>query len=243
MREVDILKLLSPHTGIVEFIAAYEDSINVYIVMELCSGGELMDHILNRSAPFNESSAVELVWQILSAVAYMHDKNVVHRDIKPENFLFADTQERILKTIDFGLSYRCRDNEIIKEVVGSPFFVAPEVLKKAYNLKADEWSVGVLTYILLVGTRPFFGRTDSEIFKAVLRDEPDIDNANLSLPAKDFLKRLLHRNVDSRPTAREALKHPWITERSSASSRLASGSNGKAGDLGSNQSRCSDHTG
>lgn len=213
IREVEILKLLSGHSGIVEFIAAYEDSVNVYIVMELCKGGELMDHILSRSQPYPESKAVDLVWQVLTAVAYMHDKNIIHRDIKPENFLFADTKDNVLKAIDFGLSYKCYDDETVKDVVGSPFFVAPEVLKQAYNLKADEWSIGVLTYILLIGTRPFFGRTDSEIFKAVLRADPDIDNTDLSLPAKDFLKRLLQRNVATRSTAREALNHPWIKDR------------------------------
>lgn len=213
-REVNILQLLSGHSGVVEFIAAYEDSVNVYIVMELCKGGELMDHILSSSQPISESSAVELVWQVLTAVAYMHDKKVVHRDIKPENFLFADKKDNVLKAIDFGLSYQCQEDETMQDVVGSPFFVAPEVLKQAYNLKADEWSVGVLSYILLIGTRPFYGRTDSEIFKAVLRADPDIDNADLSLPAKDFLKRLLQRNVESRSTAREALNHPWIQNRS-----------------------------
>lgn len=226
-REVDILRLLSGHEGIVKFIGAYEDSVNVSIVMELCEGGELMDHILSNSGPYSESSAVELVWQILTAVAYMHEKKVIHRDIKPENFIFANAKDNIIKAIDFGLSYRCQDDETVKEVVGSPFFVAPEVLKQAYNLKADEWSVGVLTYILLIGTRPFFGRTDSEIFKAVLRDEPDIDNADLSLPAKDFLKRLLHRNVEARSTAKEALKHPWLKDKSSDSDPPECSNNGR----------------
>lgn len=242
-REVDILRLLSGHEGIVQFIAAYEDSVNVYIVMELCRGGELMDHRLSRSGPYTETKAVEIVWQVLTAVAYMHEKNVVHRDIKPENFLFADTKNSVLKTIDFGLSYRCEENETMQEVVGSPFFVAPEVLKQAYNLKADEWSVGVLTYILLVGTRPFFGRTDSEIFKAVLRDDPEIDNADhLSLPAKDFLKRLLHRNVASRATAKEALEHPWITSKSSSAAPRTPGSSGTNSVRDSSQSRCNDRT-
>lgn len=241
-REVEILRLLSGHKGIVEFIGAYEDSLNVYIVMELCQGGELMDHILSNSGPYSESSAIELVWQILTSVAYMHEKNVIHRDIKPENFIFANDRDNIIKAIDFGLSYRCQDDETVKEVVGSPFFVAPEVLKQAYNLKADEWSVGVLTYILLIGTRPFFGRTDSEIFKAVLRDDPDIDNANLSLPAKDFLKRLLHRNVESRSTAKEALKHPWLKDRSLHSGPLECNSNGKLDGPDSTHHICSDRT-
>ncbi|GAQ91107.1 Serine/Threonine protein kinase [Klebsormidium nitens] len=214
-REVQILSLLSGHEGIVEFMAAYEDLMNVYIVMELCQGGELMDHILSNQGPYKEATAIELVWQILTAVAYMHEKKVIHRNIKPENFIFANEKDNIIKAIDFGLSYRCEENETIKEVVGSPFFVAPEVLKQAYNLKADEWSVGILTYILLIGTRPFFGRTDSEIFKAVLRDEPDIDNADLSLPAKDFLKRLLNRNgFMRRSTSREALANAAALGRS-----------------------------
>ncbi|GAQ89841.1 Serine/Threonine protein kinases [Klebsormidium nitens] len=241
-REVQILSLLSGHEGIVEFMAAYEDLMNVYIVMELCQGGELMDDILSNQGPYKEATAVELVWQILTAVAYMHEKNVIHRDIKPENFIFANEKDNIIKAIDFGLSYKCQENETVKEVVGSPFFVAPEVLKQAYNLKADEWSVGVLTYILLIGTRPFFGRTDSEIFKAVLRDEPDIDNADLSLPAKDFLKRLLNRNVESRATAREALDHPWLRDRSAMPVQPGCGSSDTRSGLDSTRHICNDRT-
>jgi calcium-dependent protein kinase len=156
-REVAILRRLAGHEGIVTFIEAFEDEYNMYIVMELCRGGELMDHILSRGKPYSETKATFLIWQVLTAVAFMHEKDVIHRDIKPENFLFADTKNSVLKAIDFGLSEICPPGGKLSELVGSPFYVAPEVLQQVYDLKADEWSVGVLAYILLIGTRPFLG--------------------------------------------------------------------------------------
>lgn len=212
-REVCILRMLQGHENIVNFVDAYEDNSNVYIVMELCNGGDLGNHILDKGGRFSEENAIPLVWQILSSVAYMHSLNVIHRDLKPENFLFAtcaDEKRSLLKAIDFGLSGKCHPQEVLEDIVGSPYFVAPEVLKKAYDLKADQWSVGVITYVLLVGSRPFYGRTESEIFKAVLGEEPDFEAANISRDAKDFLSKLLTRDVKSRLTAAQALDHPWL---------------------------------
>jgi serine/threonine protein kinase len=180
-------------------------------VMELCCGGDLSDRILDAGGRCSEASAVPMVWQILNSVAYMHGRGVIHRDIKPENFLFAsDDKDSLLKAIDFGLSEYCREGEVLNDIVGSPYFVAPEVLKKAYHMKADEWSTGVMTYIILVGTRPFFGRTQSEVFRSVLEEKPDLDGVNLTKDARDFIERLLTRDVDGRLTARQALSHPWM---------------------------------
>lgn len=220
VREVTILRMLQRHDNVVDFIEAYEDVMNVYIVMELCQGGDLADRILDVGGRCSEASAIPIVWQILSSVAYMHRMGVIHRDIKPENFLFAtDQKDSLLKAIDFGLSGFCEEKEVLDDIVGSPYFVAPEILKKAYDLKADEWSIGVLTYILLVGSRPFYGRTESEIFEAVLSKSPDYSGVGITNDAKDFLQHLLTRDVKGRLTAAQALEHPWLKQsRSSESS-------------------------
>jgi serine/threonine protein kinase len=213
VREVEILRVLERNENVVEFIDAYEDAMNVYIIMELCSGGDLSDRILDAGGRCSEESAVPLVWQILSAVAYMHRRGVIHRDIKPENFLFAsEDKNSILKAIDFGLSEYCREGDVLSDIVESPYFIAPEVLKKAYDLKADEWSISVMTYIMLVGARPFYGRTQSEVFRSVLDEKPNLEEVEITVEARDFIEKLLTRDVRGRLTAAQALTHPWMRE-------------------------------
>jgi serine/threonine protein kinase len=96
--------------------------------------------------------------------------------------------------------------------VGSPYFVAPEVLKKAYDLKADEWSIGVMTYIMLIGARPFYGRTQSEVFRSVLDEKPNLEEVEITAEARDFIEKLLTRDVRGRLTAAQALTHPWMRD-------------------------------
>uniref|UniRef100_A0A803NUR3 non-specific serine/threonine protein kinase n=1 Tax=Cannabis sativa TaxID=3483 RepID=A0A803NUR3_CANSA len=208
-REVKILKALSGHKNLVKFYDAYEDSNNVYIVMELCEGGELLDRILSRGGKYAEEDAKVIVVQILSAVAFCHLQGVVHRDLKPENFLFATKREDAdMKLIDFGLSDFIRPEERLNDIVGSAYYVAPEVLHRSYSLEADIWSIGVITYILLCGSRPFWARTESGIFRAVLRADPSFDDLpwpSVSQEAKDFVKRLLNKDYRKRMSAVQAL--------------------------------------
>ncbi|CAL5187917.1 unnamed protein product [Lathyrus oleraceus] len=213
-REVKILKALNGHKNLVRFYDAYEDHDNVYIVMELCEGGELLDRILSRGGKYPEEDAKAILRQILNAAAFCHLQGVVHRDLKPENFLFASKDENSeLKAIDFGLSDFVKLDERLNDIVGSAYYVAPEVLHRAYSTEADVWSIGVIAYILLCGSRPFWARTESGIFRTVLKADPSFDEPpwpSLSNEARDFVKRLLNKDPRKRMSAAQALSHPWI---------------------------------
>ncbi|KAJ0042352.1 CDPK-related kinase 1 isoform X2 [Pistacia vera] len=213
-REVKILRALTGHKNLVQFYDAYEDDDNVYIIMELCKGGELLDRILSRGGKYTEEDAKVVMVQILSVVAFCHFQGVVHRDLKPENFLFTSKDENSpLKAIDFGLSDYVKPDERLNDIVGSAYYVAPEVLHRSYGTEADMWSIGVIAYILLCGSRPFWARTESGIFRAVLKADPSFDEApwpSLSPEAIDFVKRLLNKDYRKRLTAAQALSHPWL---------------------------------
>ncbi|KAG6425635.1 hypothetical protein SASPL_116080 [Salvia splendens] len=215
-REVKILKALSGHKNLIKFYDAFEDAHYVYVVMELCEGGELLDRILARGGRYTEEDAKKIVVQMLSVVAFCHLQGVVHRDLKPENFLFATKDEDSpMKVIDFGLSDFIRPDQRLNDIVGSAYYVAPEVLHRSYSSEADIWSIGVITYILLCGSRPFWARTESGIFRSVLRADPNFHDApwpSVSPEGKDFVKRLLNRDHRKRMTAAQALSHPWLRD-------------------------------
>ncbi|KAD7479409.1 hypothetical protein R6Q59_008240 [Mikania micrantha] len=213
-REVKILRALTGHNNLINFYDAYEDHDYVYLVMELCEGGVLLDRILSRGGKYAECDAKGVLIQMLSVIAFCHLQGVVHRDLKPENFLFASKDnDAELKAIDFGLSdFVCPEKEL-DDIVGSAYYVAPEVLQRSYSTKADVWSIGVIAYVLLCGNRPFWGRTESGIFRSVLKNEPNFDEAlwsDLSFEAKDFVKTLLNKDPRKRLTAAQALCHPWL---------------------------------
>lgn len=214
-REVKILRALSGHENLVKFYDACEDALNVYIIMELCEGGELLDRILSRGGRYTEEDAKAIVVQILGVVAFCHLQGVVHRDLKPENFLFTTTEEKApMRIIDFGLSDFARPEERLNDIVGSAYYVAPEVLHRSYSMEADIWSIGVITYILLCGSRPFWARTESGIFRSVLRADPNFEDPpwpGVSSEGKDFVRRLLNKDYRKRMTAAQALTHPWLS--------------------------------
>ncbi|CAI5470113.1 unnamed protein product [Closterium sp. Yama58-4] len=222
-REVKILQLLSGHPNVVQFIDVFEDTELVYIVMELCEGGELLDRILGKKDNrYSEKDAASVVRQMLNVVARCHLNGVVHRDLKPENFLFANKMEESpLKATDFGLSDFRKPGKHFTDVVGSAYYVAPEVLKRRSGPESDVWSIGVITYILLSGRRPFWDKTEAGIFNEVLKKKPDFREKpwpQISASAKDFVKKLLKKDPRARPTAAQALSHPWVKEGGNASS-------------------------
>ncbi|GJP40526.1 hypothetical protein CLOM_g198 [Closterium sp. NIES-68] len=222
-REVAIMKLLSGHPNVVQFIDVFEDTDFVFICMEICEGGELLDRILSkRENRYSEKDAAGVVRQMLSVVAKCHLHGVVHRDLKPENFLFkSKAEDSLLKATDFGLSDFRKPGKHFTDVVGSAYYVAPEVLKRRSGPESDVWSIGVITYILLSGRRPFWDRTEAGIFNEVLKKRPDFREKpwpNVSSSAKDFVKKLLKKDPRARPTAAQALSHKWVKEGGDASS-------------------------
>uniref|UniRef100_A0A6N2KW46 non-specific serine/threonine protein kinase n=1 Tax=Salix viminalis TaxID=40686 RepID=A0A6N2KW46_SALVM len=221
-REVKILQELTGHENVVQFHNAFEDDSYVYIVMELCEGGELLDRILaKKDSRYTEKDAAVVVRQMLKVAAECHLHGLVHRDMKPENFLFKSTKEDSpLKATDFGLSDFIKPGEKFRDMVGSAYYVAPEVLKRNSGPESDVWSIGVITYILLCGRRPFWDKTEDGIFKEVLRNKPDFRRKpwpTISTSAKEFVKKLLVKDPRARLTAAQALSHPWVREGGDAS--------------------------
>ncbi|CAN4078742.1 unnamed protein product [Withania somnifera] len=221
-REVKILKALAGHENVVEFYNAFEDHNYVYIVMELCEGGELLDRILaKKESRYTEKDAAIVVCQMLKVAAQCHLHGLVHRDMKPENFLFKSPKEDSpLKATDFGLSDFIRPGKKFQDIVGSAYYVAPEVLRRKSGPESDVWSIGVITFILLCGRRPFWDKTEDGIFKEVLRNKPDFHRKpwpTISDSAKDFVKKLLVKDPRARLTAAQALSHPWVREGGDAS--------------------------
>lgn len=156
--EIKILKQLD-HPNIVKLYEIYSDQDNIYLITEFLEGGELFDLIL-KTRHFNENIAARIMKQLFQAINYCHSKNIVHRDLKPENLLLQAADKFDIKVIDFGLSRTFDANKVMCSKLGTPFYIAPEVLKQKYNEKCDIWSCGVILYILLSGTPPFNGKND-----------------------------------------------------------------------------------
>ncbi|KAK3228559.1 hypothetical protein Dsin_000440 [Dipteronia sinensis] len=212
-REIQIMHHLAGNSNVVSIKGAYEDAVAVHVVMELCAGGELFDRIIQRGH-YTERKAAELTRTIVGVVEACHSLGVMHRDLKPENFLFTSQEEdSLLKTIDFGLSIFFKPGEKFSDVVGSPYYVAPEVLRKRYSPEADVWSAGVILYILLSGVPPFWAETEQGIFEQVLHGDLDFSSdpwPSISESAKDLVRRMLARDPKRRLTAHEVLCHPWV---------------------------------
>ncbi|KAK9857574.1 hypothetical protein WJX84_007746 [Apatococcus fuscideae] len=221
-REVQIMHHLKGHENICLLHAAYEDKHHVHLVMELASGGELFDRIVARGH-YSEKSAAAIVRTIVSVVAHCHSLGVMHRDLKPENFLLADKSENApLKATDFGLSVFYRPGQVFTDIVGSAYYVAPEVLRRHYTAEADIWSCGIILYILLSGVPPFWGETENQIFNAILKGKLDFQSdpwPHISQGAKDCVQRMLQHNPKHRATAIQILQHEWMRENGTASER------------------------
>ncbi|KAK8710711.1 hypothetical protein V6N13_146024 [Hibiscus sabdariffa] len=219
-REAAIMSTLPEHPNIVKLKATYEDNENVHLVMELCEGGELFDRIVARGH-YTERAAANVTKTIAEVVRMCHENGVMHRDLKPENFLFANKKEHSpLKVIDFGLSVFFKPGEKFSEIVGSPYYMAPEVLKRNYGPEVDVWSAGVILYILLCGVPPFWAETEQGVALAILRGVIDFKREpwpQVSDSAKSLVRQMLELDPKKRLTAQQVLEHPWLQNTKKAS--------------------------
>ncbi|KAI8369677.1 kinase-like domain-containing protein [Blakeslea trispora] len=223
--ELDILKKVR-HEHIVSLHDFYETDEAVYIVTDLCTGGELFQRIIERGT-YTEVMASTLVRQILEGLAYLHSEDIVHRDIKPENLLFKtpDEDAQLLIT-DFGLSKLLKNhNQVLTTACGTPGYVAPEVLLgTGHGTPVDIWSVGVIMYTLLSGYTPFYGEDQNELFQCIMKGEYEFDEeywGEISDEAKDLINQMLTFDPNERVTAEDALKHNWLTGRVGSDVNLA----------------------
>uniref|UniRef100_H0V9B3 Calcium/calmodulin dependent protein kinase IV n=1 Tax=Cavia porcellus TaxID=10141 RepID=H0V9B3_CAVPO len=228
--EIGVLLRLS-HPNIIKLKEIFETPTEISLVLELVTGGELFDRIVEKGY-YSERDAADAVKQILEAVAYLHENGIVHRDLKPENLLYATpAPDAPLKIADFGLSKIVEHQVLMKTVCGTPGYCAPEILRGcAYGPEVDMWSVGIITYILLCGFEPFYDeRGDQFMFRRILNCEyyfisPWWDE--VSLNAKDLVSKLIVLDPKKRLTTFQNLSFPnqAAVKAVVASSRLGSAS-------------------
>jgi calcium-dependent protein kinase len=211
------LKKLS-HPNIVKIYEFYISENHYYIITEYCKEGELFSYIKNK---YSERQLAVLFYQVFSGLWYLHENKILHRDIKLENIMIdgkendKETGEELfwVKIIDFGTAKLFEKNKNEKDVVGSSYYIAPEVLKQSYNEKCDTWSVGVILYMTLVGRAPFDGKDDEEIIYKINSVDYNKNEPRLvkhSPEVRDLVSKLLEKDTEKRYSAKEALNHPWF---------------------------------
>lgn len=215
LKEIKILTLLD-HPGIIKIYEFYNTQRKLFIISELCTGGELFDRIVEVKY-FTETVAAHIMKQIFSATAFCHANNIIHRDLKPENILIDNLDERKkdffnIKIIDFGTS-EINKQRMLSEKTGTAYYIAPEVINNCYNEKCDLWSCGVILYILLCGCPPFSGNTDEEIFEKIkvgsFKFKGPVWN-DISKEAISLINSLLTKDLNKRLNAQQALNHSWF---------------------------------
>lgn len=216
LNEIYILRKLD-HPNILNIFEYFSNEKYWFFVMEYCKGGDLYEKICEMQY-YDESTASHIMKQLLSCISYLNQLGIAHRDLKPENMMvnMKNEKEIEIKLIDFGTAIYVKKGKKLSLKVGSPFYVAPEVLKGSYGLECDVWSCGIILYILLCGYPPFEGKNQDEIFDKILNDDINITKdewEDVSDEAKDLVKKLLERDVNKRITAAEALKHPFISKK------------------------------
>ncbi|PWA97300.1 phosphoenolpyruvate carboxylase kinase [Artemisia annua] len=213
-KEPKILHILGGNANIVQIYRLYEDEDYLHMIIDLCDTPDLFDRISKRNGVFSETESATVFKPLLNSISYCHRLGIAHRDIKPDNVLFDN--RGVLKLADFGSAewFGMCENGRMSGVVGTPYYVAPEVLSgMEYNEKCDVWSAGVILYIMLAGVPPFYGETPAETFESVLRGNlrfPTRLFRGVSSEAKDLLRKMLCKDVNRRWSADQVLRHPWV---------------------------------
>ncbi|XP_038152600.1 calcium/calmodulin-dependent protein kinase type II subunit beta isoform X13 [Cyprinodon tularosa] len=223
-REARICRLLK-HPNIVRLHDSISEEGFHYLVFDLVTGGELFEDIVAREY-YSEADASHCIHQILDSVSYTHQHDIVHRDLKPENLLLASKcKNAAVKLADFGLAIEVQgEQQAWFGFAGTPGYLSPEVLRKeAYGKPVDIWACGVILYILLVGYPPFWDEDQHKLYqqiKAGAYDFPSPEWDTVTPEAKNLINQMLTINPAKRITAQEALKHPWVCQRSTVASMM-----------------------
>lgn len=220
-RELDIMSILD-HPNIVKLYENYEDELYVHLIMEYCSGGDIAERIID-DGKFSEVEAVIVLEKLLCAVDYLHNHNISHRDLKPENFLYENhSAESEIKIADFGMSVKFGNNLRMKSLAGTPYYLAPEILKGSYTKTCDIWSLGVFLYFILSGTHPFKGFELDEIFHKITAGKLKFEGAEWegkSDLSKDLITKMLVVDPRKRITIKKAMLHEWFHQKKSENAK------------------------
>jgi len=222
VEEVEIISKMD-HPNIVKYYETYEDEDYINIVMEYLQGEDLFKLIIaKKEESFTEKDIAQIISCLLRALSYIHGQGIVHRDIKPENILFSKNNNyNSLKIIDFGLSTNLKSDSRFR--VGSPFYMAPEIIEGDFSYKSDIWSVGVIFYIMLTGKFPFNGTENEEVFEEIKNKELNmryLNHSKCSDSVKNLVSKFLIKEAKSRISIEEALAHPWIREHSNSTCKV-----------------------
>jgi calcium-dependent protein kinase len=216
-QEVSCMQKLE-HPHIIRLFEHFEDAKTHYLVIELCTGGKLIDFVA-RLQDFTEGDVSVLMGHVFSALKYMHEQHIVHRDVKPDNMLLesrSPIRENTLKLIDFGLATRCAPGRDVRLSAGTPEFMSPQAIDGRYDSQTDLWSCGVTMFMLLSGYAPFQSQTHIGVFAAVKRGNFNFlgqDWQNISDDAKQLIRALLKMSPQHRCTAEQALDDMWVRQR------------------------------
>eukprot|EP00928_Gymnodinium_smaydae_P028442 TRINITY_DN21695_c1_g1_i1.p1 TRINITY_DN21695_c1_g1~~TRINITY_DN21695_c1_g1_i1.p1 ORF type:complete len:348 (-),score=64.60 TRINITY_DN21695_c1_g1_i1:68-1111(-) len=219
--EISIMKVLGNHPAMMQLVDMDESlPATIRLVLELCEGGELYDRIQQKQF-YPEREAKVLVKNLTEAVAYVHSRGVMHRDLKPENILLASRVSNTdLKISDFGLARMAKDfpRRLPRShsICGSDFYLAPEVIKQEeYGREIDVWATGVITYVVLSGSLPFFHQVLHKLYRQIVERDmsfPEQAWKAVSRGAQDFILRLLQVRPGDRLSAEQAMNHPWLRD-------------------------------
>uniref|UniRef100_A0A8D2Q5V0 Myosin light chain kinase, smooth muscle n=2 Tax=Varanus komodoensis TaxID=61221 RepID=A0A8D2Q5V0_VARKO len=212
-QEISIMNCLH-HPKLVQCVDAFEEKANIVMVLELVSGGELFEKIIDEDFELTERECIKYMKQISEGVQYIHKQGIVHLDLKPENIMCVNKTGARIKLIDFGLARRLENAGSLKVLFGTPEFVAPEVINyEPIGYATDMWSIGVICYILVSGLSPFMGDNDNETLANVTSATWDFDDEafdEISDDAKDFISNLLKKDMKDRLDCTKCLQHPWL---------------------------------
>ncbi|KAM4731434.1 myosin light chain kinase, smooth muscle isoform 1-T2 [Anableps anableps] len=214
-QEISIMNSLH-HPKLVQCVDAFEGKSDIVMVLEMISGGELFERIIDEDFELTEREVIKYMLQIIDGVSFIHKQGIVHLDLKPENIMCINKTGSKIKLIDFGLARRLENAGTLKVLFGTPEFVAPEVINyEAISYPTDMWSIGVICYILLSGLSPFMGDNDNETLANVTSATWDFEDEafdEISENAKDFITNLLKKDMKARLSCPQCFEHPWLKQ-------------------------------